>query len=35
MLIITKDYFYVKNICGVAFFVLCTSSDDTLHGKTS
>ena len=35
MLIIIKEHNYVKHICGVAFFVLCTSSDDTLHGKTS
>ena len=35
MLIITKENNYVKHICRVAFFVLCTSSDDTLHEKKS
>ena len=35
MIIITKEHNYVTHICGVAFFVLCTLSDDTLHGKTS
>ena len=28
----TTEHNYVKHICGVAFYVLCTSSDDTLHG---
>ena len=35
MLIITKENNYVTHICGAAFFVICTSSDNTLHGKTS
>ena len=32
MLIITRAHNYVKHIRGVAIFVLCTSSDDALHG---
>ena len=32
MIIVTKEHNYVKHICGVAFDVLCTSSDDALHG---
>ena len=32
MIIIIKEHNYVKHICGVAFYVLCTSSDDALHG---
>ena len=30
MIISTKEHNYVKHICGVAFYVLCT--DDALHG---
>ena len=32
MIISTKEHNYVKHIRGVAFYVLCTSSDDALHG---
>ena len=32
MLIITREHNYVNHICGIAIYVLCTSSDDALNG---